>query len=194
MKETSNINPQLKYPFRVEILIGMIFFWLLLWGIALYAVLPKPHYSFYEEPLVVVFAGIGSFLAGTLFLQGFIMIVTHWGKYNLIIDEEGLHGVSGVTFIAWSEVSSIGDKTIRYNALGQRVHFFTIRVRSLKKILQRERGYTMWMRRLGKSRDFSIANVKRKDIQSSLNDIQRLFSQNIRKNNIQIYDTTPLPK
>jgi hypothetical protein len=189
MKVTSAIDPQLKYPFRVELLIRMIFLWLLLWGVALFSMMPMPHYSFYEDPPVKIVVGILGFLLGLFILQGFINIITHWGKFNLIIDKEGFHGLGGVSFIKWSEIDSIGDKTKRYNLLGQRVHFLTIRVRSVKKIIRRERGWTIWVLRLGKSPDLSVPNIKMKDIQSALQDIQHVFSDEIRQHGTHIYET-----
>lgn len=193
MKEANNVSPQLKYPFRVDVLIRIIFLWLLLWGGAVFEVLPKTHYSFYEDPIVEAIACIGDFLAGTFFLQGLVAIITHWEKYTLLIDHQGLHGVDGVTFIAWSEIASIGDKTRRYTLLGQRSHFLTIRVRSVNKILQREHGYTTWVRRLGKSPDFPIVNVKRKEIQAALRDIERMFPHELQTYNIRLYGLTSLP-
>jgi hypothetical protein len=189
MNETSTSNPQLKYPFRVELLIRMIFLWLLLWGGVVYEMMPLPRYSFYEDPRVKIFVGVIAFFCGLFILQGFINIITHWGKFNLIIDKEGFHGVVGVSFIKWSEIDSIGDKTKRYNLLGQRVHFLTIRVRSVKKIIRRERGWTIWVLRLGKSPDLSVPNIKMKDIQSALQDIQHVFSDEIRHHGTHIYET-----
>jgi hypothetical protein len=187
MEEASERNLQLRYPVRVDILVRIVFLWLFLWGGAVFEMIPRPHYSFYEDPLVVAAASIVCFLGGLFFLQGFIIIITHWQKFTFVIDKEGLHGVMGVTFIAWSEISSIGDKTRRYTLLGKRANFLTVRVRSVKRILQRERGVAVWVLRLGKSPDFIITNVKREDIRSALNDIQQMFAWEIRKDNIQIY-------
>jgi len=187
MKETDEVNPQLKYPFRIELFIRMIFLWLLLWGIALLVTVPTQHDSHYENPLVSIVVGIGFFFIGLLALQSIFIIITHWEKFTFIVEKDGFHGVDGVSIIPWSEVASIEDKTIRYTRLGQRSHFLTIRVRTLNKIFKREQGNAIWLRRLGKSPDFIIVNVKRKDIQFAMRDIERMFRQEIRKHGIQIY-------
>jgi hypothetical protein len=198
VSSNGNLQPLLKYPIRIELLMGMFLLSLFFGGFAFYlGWLLFHHYVLHSsaqtDPLgviiAVVLACIG-LLVGGLFLQGLIRIFTHWNNYTLIIDKEGFHGIAGISLISWNEISSIGDSTLRYNALDQRVHYFTICVRSLKKILKREHGSVHWLRKLGKSPNFIITNIKRKDIQSALKDVQQMFAQEIDKYGIAIYGVT----
>jgi hypothetical protein len=189
VKTTDNTTPQLKYPVRVSVLVRMAFLCLLLWGIAVIEILPSPHYSIYEDSAVKIVASFFGFLFGTLFLLSFIITITHLDKHTLIIDKDGFHGIVGVSFIAWSEISSIEDKTLRYTLAGQRSNFLIIcvRARALSKILAREKGPTVLLRRLGKSPMFVITNVKRSEIYRTIYNIEENFRSQLEANKIKVY-------
>lgn len=185
------VQRQLKYPFRIQTLIGMLIATLFFWGVGVFIVTVgwnMPHYSFYENHLLMIFMAILSFLLGTLGLQGVISYLFLWKKYILILDNDGVHGVNGIAFIPWSEIDWIGNITIRYTLLGQPSNFLMISVRTMEHILKREHGFVRWRIRLlaSRSRDIAITNIKKKDIPAVLKDIQETFSHEITAHHIRI--------
>ncbi len=188
MEPAHSEPPRLYFPLSNGVLMGMLLFALLFIGAAFFEFRSQYHYSFYESiPARVIGISVGIFF-GVFLLQGFFMILLNREKFNLVIDEDGFHGMNGVTFIAWSEIAALWDQTLRYNARG-RIHRLTITVKSVHKIIQRERGYTTWMLRTFKSPDLRIpaGNIKMKDVRSVMITLQRTFPEQIQRHHIRMY-------
>ncbi len=190
MEPTHSAPPRLYFPYSNVVLVIILLFGLLFLRFAIDIAINGFTLNFLNLFFEYTFM-VGVIFMGVLFLHYFFRILLNRDKFNLIIDEDGFHGMNGITFIAWSEIAALWDQTIRYDIRG-RVHRLTIKVKSvpkLRKIIQRERGYTAWMLRTFKPSDLPIpaGNIKMKDVQSVMITLQRMFPDQLQRHHIRMY-------
>ncbi len=188
MQNESEEHIQLRYPLTKQTVVGAYLFVLVLFCVVVFEYTPSVQYSIYESAPLRIFVMVFGSLLGFAGLIGITIRVINHDKYDLMIDELGFHGADGISFIPWAEIQSIEDKTIRYNALRQRVHLARIKVRSMRRILQNDDSYLARIRRARNIPYVYLSTVKRKDIQIFLLTLRQRFPEQIERYRIKFYN------